>query len=458
MIILTENQKQTSATINFVADTLSKSTNPALREASKQMRTQSNLQDAMTIAEQASTAVNPNNSLVGNLAVLIGEQWVETQTADIYGNIFKLGGTFDTAGTYITLRPNNIVGQSTPTNYQTSTDALSSIAWGKSVTNGQWLSFKVINTPLYNYTSTSGTLPFCTFNLTVPDTFASFSSLSPIKANEIISAWRGMVEDENKIYFNSLGNMLFTDFLPKNRWTATSTNLYACLQFLILPVIEGLKQATARFNAGINYTPSLAQGTTDETYIQNLFNITTSTLQGLTPYTSLPSWEIFENSTTTNNVPYLNISKKGDYVIYMNPYTASAFVTLLQTSAIGKDTIDIQARGNVITSIGGIPVEITGTLLQPTQQAAQGTPNTTTFDTGQALGNGQVVIINRDYLTWYKYYDKMYETDTFVNAMVKILRDQKAYVPVIKPWLNGIVLDISTALSSANTLQVSTDA
>ena len=455
---MTENQKQTNATSNFVADTLSKSTNPALREASKQMRTQSNLQDAMAIAEQASTAVNPNNSLVGNLAVLVGEQWVETQSADLYGNIFKLGGTFDTAGTYITLRPNNIVGQSTPTNYQTSTDALSSIAWGKSVTNGQWLSFKVINTPLYNYTSVSGTLPFCTFNLTVPDTFASFSSLSPIKANEIISAWRGMVEDENKIYFNSLGNMLFTDFLPQNRYTATSTNLYACLQYLILPVIEGLKQATARFNSGINYTTSLATGTTDETYIQNLFAITTSTLQGLTPYTALPSWEIFENSTTTNNVPYLNISKANDYVIYMNPYTASAFVTLLQTSAIGKDTIDIKASGNVITSIGGVPVQITGTLLQPTQQAAQGSPNTVTFDTGQALANGQVVIIHKDYLTWYKYYDKMYETDTFINAMVKIIRDQKAYVPVLKPWLNGIVLDITTALSSANTLQVSTDA
>ena len=451
---MTENQKQTNATINFVADTLSKSTNPALREASKQMRSQTNLQDAMAIAEQASTAVNPNNSLVGNLAVLIGEQWVETQTADIYGNIFKLGGTFDTAGTYITLRPNNIVGQSTPTNYQTSTDALSNIAWGKSVTNGQWLSFKVINTPLYNYTSVTGTLPFCTFNLTVPDTFASFSSLSPIKANEIVSAWRGMVEDENKIYFNSLGNMLFTDFLPKNQYTATSTNLYACLQYLILPVIEGLKQATARFNAGINYTPSLASGTTDQTYIQNLFAISTSTLQGLTPYDALPSWEIFENSTTTNNVPYLNISKTSDYIIYMNPYTAAAFVTLLQTNAIGKNTIDIETRGNVVTSIGGVPVEITGTLLQPTQQQAQGTPNSTTFDTGQALANGQMVIINKDYLTWYKYYDKMYETDTFVNAMVKILRDQKAYVPVIKPWLNGIVLNISSALNSANTLQV----
>ena len=450
---MTDNQKQQKATVDFLADTLSKSPNEALRNASKKIREQSNISDAVEIATMAS-ADTPLNSLVGNLAVLIGEQWVETQTADIYGNIFKLAGDFDTAGTYITLRPNNIVGQSTPTNYQTSTDALSSIAWGNSVTNGEWLSFQVINTPLYNYTSTSGTLPFCTFNLTVPDTFANFSSLSPIKANEIISAWRGMVEDENKIYFNSLGNMLFTDFLPQNRYTATSTNLYACLQFLILPVIEGLKQASARFNSGINYSNSLASGTTDETYIQNLFAISTSTLQTLTPYSALPSWEIFQNSTTTNNVPYLNITKANDYIIYMNPYTASAFVTLLQTSAIGKDTIDIKTAGNVITSIGGIPVEVTGTLLQPTQQQAQGTPNKTTFDTGQALANGQMVIIHKDYLSWYKYYDKMYTTDTFINAMVKIVRDQKAYVPVVKPWLNGIVLDISSALDSANTLNV----
>ena len=82
----TNNQEQTKATINFVADVLKKSPNPALREASKQMRAQSNLSDAITLAEEAATSTNPNNSLVGNLAVLVGEQWVETQSADIYGN------------------------------------------------------------------------------------------------------------------------------------------------------------------------------------------------------------------------------------------------------------------------------------------------------------------------------------------------------------------------------------
>ena len=67
-----DNQKQTQATINFVADVLKKSPNPTLREASKQMRAQTNLSDAITLAEEAATSTNPNNSLVGNLAVLVG--------------------------------------------------------------------------------------------------------------------------------------------------------------------------------------------------------------------------------------------------------------------------------------------------------------------------------------------------------------------------------------------------
>ncbi|MBQ6628766.1 MAG: hypothetical protein IJH65_08125 [Methanobrevibacter sp.] len=106
-----------------------------------------------------------------------------------------------------------------------------------------------------------------------------------------------------------------------------------------------------------------------------------------------------ENPSSTSLMPYLNVDRKQNLVMYMNPFTASAFLTLLQTSAIGKSTINIETNGNVITSIGGIPVRITGTLIQPPQQSAQGSPVVPTLDTQQALANGQVVIINEDYLT-----------------------------------------------------------
>ncbi|MBO7044125.1 hypothetical protein J6W34_06300 [bacterium] len=95
----------------------------------------------------------------------------------------------------------------------------------------------------------------------------------------------------------------------------------------------------------------------------------------------------------------MNVDKKQNLVMYMNPYTASAFVTLLQTSALGKPTMDIQTNGNHVTSICGVPVKITGTLITPPQQASQGSPTVPTLDTQQALANGQVVIINEDYLT-----------------------------------------------------------
>ena len=434
------------------------SKNKTFVEASKRAQAQgiSNPTDFVNFLADASGV--DVNTVIGSTAVLIGEQWVDKETPELYGDIFKLGGTFETGGVYITIRPNNMVGKSTPTNYQTSTDTMSNIAWGNSFTTGEWLSLKVITTPLQNYQFNDNAIPFCTLGLTIPKEFYSFSSLSPIKANQIMTAWSDMVQDEKKIYFYGLGNMLFTDFLPQNQYTASSTNLYACLQQLIIPVIQYMKTPNARFNAGINYTNQLANGTTDGTYIQNLWAIPSSTLTTLNPYNALPDWEILQTPNSTSLIPYLNV-KNPKLVIYMNPLTASAFLTLLMTSAIGrKDAIDIKTEGNVITSLCGVPVKIVGTLITPPAQASQGSPVIPTLDTGLALATGQVVIVDEDYLTWYKYYDRVFTTnDVMPQAMIDIMRLQLAYIPVVKPWLNGIVLDISSALDSANTLQVSTD-
>lgn len=449
---MTQNEQENKAMATAIGDVFAKSKNRAFQLAGQKAKQTNNLADAMAVLE-SETGV-PLNELVGDAAILIGEQWIDKQGADLYGNIFKLKGEMETGGVYITLRPNNNVGQSTPTNYQTSTSALSNIAWGSSVSNGDWISIKAIYQPLFNFSGVANAVPFCTLNLTMPDTFAGFSSLSPIKANEIISDWRDMIEQEKSIYFYSLGNMLFTDFLPANSYTATSTNMYALLQYLLIPLIESMKQPSARFNAGINYSPLLPNTTTDQTYISNLFAIAGDTLKGQNPYASLPSWEILQNPNSTAIMPYLNVSRKQNLVMYMNPYTASAFLTLLQTNAIGKSTVNIETNGNVITSIGGIPVKITGTIVNPPAQTAQGTAITPNLDSKQALANGKIVIIDEDYLTWYKYWDMLKSTDTFINAMVQVLRYQLGYVPIVKPWLNGIVLDVSTALASANTLQV----
>ena len=141
-----------------------------------------------------------------------------------------------------------------------------------------------------------------------------------------------------------------------------------------------------------------------------------------------------QTPNSTSLIPYLNV-KKPNLVIYMNPMTASAFLTLLMTSAIGrKDSIDIKTEGNVITSLCGVPVKIVGTTVALPQQASQGNPVVPTLDTGLALATGQVVIVDEDYLTWYKYYDRTFTTSNVMpQAMIDIMRLQLAYIPVLKP-------------------------
>ncbi|MBO7733293.1 MAG: hypothetical protein J6S67_12085 [Methanobrevibacter sp.] len=119
----------------------------------------------------------------------------------------------------------------------------------------------------------------------------------------------------------------------------------------------------------------------------------------------------------------------------MNPITASAFLTLLTTNAIGKkDAIDIGTAGNTITSLCGVPVKIITTLISAPQQASQGSPVIPALDTGLALATGKIVIVDEDYLTWYKYYERTYETSNVMpQAQIDIVRLQLAYIPVQKP-------------------------
>ena len=111
----------------------------------------------------------------------------------------------------------------------------------------------------------------------------------------------------------------------------------------------------------------------------------------------------------------------------------SAFLTLLETNAIGKNTIDIQTNGNLITRIAGVRVVVTGTLLPNSPQTQQGTTIQASLDQGQALPTGAVVILNEDYLTFHRNYEEEWSTDTFVNAMVEIVRYQISYLPIVRP-------------------------
>lgn len=436
----------------MVKELLSNSKNEAFRRAAASIRNGAGIGEALQFVAD-NTIQTPQNSVVGNLFVIIGQQWIEEHFRNIYGNIFKAGEDLVAGGISIVLPANNAIGITTPTNYQESTSTVGEIAFGSSVSNADMINIEAKLAPLMNFDSTGQKkyTPFATLNLTVPRTFASFSGLTAIKAGEIISTYLSQLKNGLEIYYNSLGNMLFTDFQVKNTYVTTSTNIYQMLQLIFIPMVERMKQFSARYNAGINYSSFLGSGLNDSNYFISLDNLDLSTVGTWT--TALPAWEITNNALNANQ-PYLNNTDPNKLVIYMNPTTMSSFLTTLETNAIGKNVVDIQTSGNLITRIAGVKVVVTGTIVNNSPQTVQGTTIQATLDSGQALPNGKILIINEDYLTFHKAYNEEWTTDSMVSAMVELIRHQVAYLPICRPWLNGIMLDISSCLTNGNALNV----
>lgn len=438
----------------LVKSLLSKSKNSSFRKAAASIREGASIGEALQFVAD-NTYETPQNSLVGNLFIVIAQQWIEKHYRSIYGNIFKKGEPLIGGGINIVIPTNNAVGITTPQNYQTSTQLPGIIAFGDSVSNADDINIKAELAPLMNFDSTGqdAYVPFATINITVPNTFASFSSLTPIKAGEIISTYNAKLQNGMQIYYNNLGNMLFTKFLPKNQYTTTSNNIYQMLQQVFIPLIERLKQFSARYNAGINYSALLPTGTTDATFFTNLDALTQEQLRTVTWTTALPAWEVVNNAVNANQ-PFINNTPPEKLVIYMNPTTMSAFLTLLETNAIGRNTVNIETDGNLVTKIAGVRVVVTGTLVPNSPQTPQGTTIQASLDSGQALPTGKVLIINEDYLTFHQQYDTEWRTDSFVASMVTVVRQQCCYLPIVRPWLNGMLLDISSCLTNSNALNV----
>lgn len=442
------------AGVSLFKKSLSQSKNPAFKKVAGLINENGTLQEAVLTAEDnLDTSTLKQNSLFGNLLIFIGEQWIETHSKDIYGDLFKLNGELKTGGVEIVLYPNNSGAYSYPNNYQTSTEAMSVQAFGPSATMANLINITATIEPFYNYmiNGQMSLMPFCTLNLTKPLLFASFSSLNAQKAGELMSEWNNQLERTNKIYFYALGNMMLTEFAPKNTYTTTSNNIYDMLSKFLIPLIERFKQLSANFNAGINYV-SLMTSPTDDNYFTQLTTLS-STIAKQTWVQSLPQWMTCANSASANQ-PYLNNRSGDKFTLYMNADTMACFLSLLQTNAIGVQAFNIETSGNLITRIGGIKVSVTGTRVVIPPQAPVGTPVIPGLDNGQVLSFGQIALIDDDYMTWYRCYDDMFETGAMVQSAVDLVRNQKAYFPIIKPWLNGIMINATASLTNTNALNV----
>lgn len=405
--------------------------------------------------QQAVTNLSANvpqealNSMVGNLYGFIAKQVIAAQSADdIFGNLFKEGEPLNAGEglNYVEVILNG-VGTNEIVNYQTSTESTGAIALGESFTNSnqlqilyKWLPAQQIKnvgwTSTVNVLQTDGmvkpiTLTFNTsfaktFNKTVPVIWAQFSTLSAIQVEQLLNDYYQDVENAVKLYKYQLGNLILSDALLPNRVIhAPQMNgpqsIYDYLQKFIFPTLLKMRQITADYNAA-DVTPQAGQWAQPDAWPSNFYN----------------SVVVPNMSGYTGSV--LNNGNKTNLKIIMNPNVAAAVASVLNLPAFG-DVLDIKIKNGVVVEMLGIPVHVTGSLINITPQAPQGTAITPNLNqpSVQLLDDWTIVVIDEDLLTWTPVFENTYTSDVYGNAMIKTIRKQIAYLPVYKPWKNGVI-------------------
>lgn len=418
-----------------------------------------------------------NNTLAGDLAFFVAKQIVEgVGYEDIFGDLFREGEDIDVGAgfQYITDSGNNL-GISNQVNYQTSTDATGAIAFGSSFSNADFMSAMVTgsavsqieNFPVANW---------ATLNLTIPQTWASFSALSPQKASEIIDLYETRLKNQKMLYFYALGNTLFTYFIKNNYFAnvlfcnkagvanaktngytyTPPQNLIQVLQHELLPLIKDMGRLHYAYNLGfaLQSPPVSSWGFNSvPNYINHLEtsyaqNSNSFIVQGL-PYV-----------TYNNAIPRLQAVTADKLIILMNVKVATSLLTLLQSNYLTgnvKKELGFEVKDEQITKVCGVEVKIVGTNINLPVLTPQGTAQGNGTIGNEFLDDNTIIVMDKDALLFHKFYDVVNKSGTLVNAMVELVREHIAYLPFLNPWKNGVILKFDDGvLTATNYLTVKT--
>lgn len=413
-------------------------------------------------------AVSPSgqlNDLSGYLYGFIAKQFVEVfDFSKLYGDIFKEGEEIDVGSgfNFIEVYTNN-VGLSAPLNYQTATEAAGTIAFGDSFSGAQMANFKVTNIPFNQIDPNLQN--WATLSMTYPVQFASFSGMNANKVSEILNSFETRLQQARKLFYYTLGNSLFNYFI-KNKYfgnvlscktNAQDTaykapkNLIEALQHEIIPCLEYMQQMHYIFNAGfqMNMVGSVPNGI--EEFMNNeikIFNAIGSTPNALYEYfnLNLPNWYEINSGQLP---PNMKSSNPSDLQILMSVKTSASLKALMASNYLGIDKYDIQTSGDRVTKLCGIDVVVVGSNVQLPALTQQGTQQTTGSIGSQLMDDNTIIIMEKDTLTFHKYYDKFYKTDTFVNSMIQVGKQQIGFLPWFNPFKQGIILQFDADVLTA---------
>lgn len=416
------------------------------------------------------------NNLAGMMFGYISQQEVEkVETGDIYGDLYYEGEPLQFGAGFNRVIPyNNSVGITNLQNYQTSTDAMGVLAFGKSMSGAENINVRASYIPTNNIAE--GLQNGGTLYMTYPQTWANFSSKSNYELKQILDTYEQRLQQAKKNFKYYLGNTFFTYFLQNGvfcnvvnctsnaNWDDVSkkgsgfmqytapTNLIEALQHEIIPTLEAIKQQHFCFNCGYmhqqavvyqvggikNYLKLEYDGVE---YTSNNPNQTGNKIiggaDGWTMGTKIP-WFEYANPNYAPNFSFS--SSLDDYEILCTVDVSASFKTLLASNYLGLEKFDIQFNGNKLSKLCGVDVKVVGTDVRLPEVCVQGTVQGMSTIKGELMPDNALIIRKKTCLQFREYFVEMLRTETLVGSMVELGRLNMTYLPDFNQWENGVTL------------------
>lgn len=427
------------------------------------------------------------NSLAGYLFGFIAKQVVKHNNfKGLSGGLFVEGEVLD-AGTglsYIQKIANTAPSQDI-INYQTTTESAGTIAFGDLFSGGGFINLEIQGMNLKTY----GINNFLSIPATIPVAWTKFSSLNPIKAKEILATYGETLENGRDINYLEMGNYLFTYFIANGyfnnrmqcdslgeegaklagyKYTAPST-LQEVVQKELMPLLGYLtREAHTATNAGFFNNTIENQGAKNTGVMWGM----SGNKAGIDVAEELQNKYLSKGTEGLNNLPYmfnkipfirynmasmggyaienLNRDNKDDLVILMSINVASSFISLMASNYLAPNQkIEYEANGGVLTSLLGIEVKTVGTNLRLPQSKGQGNLQTPLTSNGQLMDDNTLIVMDKKLLTWMRFFDIPYKTETLIASMVQKVIQQVAYIPFFNQWKTGIIMKFNPGVLTA---------
>lgn len=405
----------------FLAKALELKGKPKL---ANKIRQANSFQEATTTLASVIKTNEDRQTLLNGFVQFIAEQEINnTELGEIFGNLFQLTEDGEiTAGSglnYIESVPNMTPTTDIP-DFQAPLQEGETL-FSQAYTKGFNITPEIQLVYATNNKSNINTKTSVQIQQTMELTWNKFAANSPQNSKKILDTFITGMTNAKKQFEFSIGNYLWMAFKPLNTVTDTvSQSTFDFMRNTFYPTLIEMKQYNNKWNGYSANGKNWAE------------NLVTQDL----PVSITISPNSYQEAVFNNGMK--------NPILIMNKKTASQFASSLLTPSVmqgNNDYYQARTKQGFLSQLGGIPVYITAPTVPMTIQNAQGTNPTLPTSNLEDLPDGEIIMVDEDYIKWRKLFDFEVQTNKFPRNNCYLATATVGYLPILKPWKNAVVFN-----------------